>query len=187
MQPIPRPWPGGAWGFMAGAAFAVFALMEPARAEMAFSPERARLLCGGAAPEPLKGHGNAVLVPALTDAQLRDCRVEIEFSVRDTALAENAAASGYVELMGLRLARAAFPARLAVNAAGISLATRSGGGLTLTFAAETLFGGDRRRGAALILAWRAGEGAEARAVLSPTLLIERAEPPTHLRAKRNGD
>jgi hypothetical protein len=87
--------------------------------------------------------------------------------------------------MGLHLARAAFPSRLAVNAAGISLAARPGG-LTLTFAAEMLFGGDRQRGAALILAWRTGEGAEARAVLSPTLLIERGAPPTHLRAKRQG-
>ena len=177
----------GALVLMAGAGLALLALMEQARAEIAFNPERVRLLCAGAAPEPLKGYGNAVQVPALTDAQLGDCRVEIEFSVREAALAEQAATSGYLELMGLRLAHAAYPTRLAVNGDGISLTPRPGGGLTLTLAAKTLFAGNRQRGVALILAWRSDEGAESRAVLSPTLLIERAEPPTQLRAKRHGD
>src|SRR5581483_2297855 len=178
MQPSTNSWLTRALARVAGVVLAASALVQTARAEIAFTPERARLLCAGAAPEALKGHGNAVMVPALGDAQLRDCRVEIEFAVPDTALAEQAPASAYVELMGLRLARAAFPSRLAVNAAGISLVARPGG-LTLAFAAETLFGGDRRRGAALILALRAGDGG--RVVLSPTMLIERGEAPTQLR------
>lgn len=189
MQPIPKwaLWLGGALAWVAGVAFALFAFAAPVRAELAFTPEHVRLVCAGGAPKTLKGQGNAVLVPALTEGQSHDCRVEIDFTVTDAALAERAAASGYVELMGLRLARGAFPQRLAVNREGIALAPRPGGGLTLTFAFATLFGGERSRGAALILAWRTGEDAEARAYLSPTLLLERAEPPSALRAKRAGD
>ncbi|HEY7609861.1 MAG TPA: hypothetical protein VIF14_11570 [Alphaproteobacteria bacterium] len=189
MQPIPKwaLWLGAALAWVAGVAFALFAFAAPARSELAFTPERARLVCAGVAPKTLKGHGNGVTVPAPIEGQSRDCRVEIDFSVTDTALAARAAASGYVELMGLRLARGAFPQRFAVNREGIALAPRPEGGLTLTFAFDTLFGGERSRGAALILAWRTDAGAEARAYLSPTLLLERAEPPSLLRAKRAGD
>jgi len=154
MQPIPKwaSWLGGALAWVAGVTIALFALSAPARAEVAFTPERARLACPGALSEALPARGNALTVPAQGDAQLRTCRIEIDFSVRDAALAGRAAASGYVELMGLRLARAAFPARLPVNRDGIALAQHPGGGLTLTLSLDTLFGGDRQRGAALILA-----------------------------------
>ncbi len=165
---------------------ALFALAAPARSEMAFAPERGRLVCAGAAPEALKGYGNALSLPAPSAAQMRACRVEIDFSARDPALAERAAASGYVELVGLKRVRAAFPERLPVNRAGIALATRPGGGLTLSIALETLLGGDRQRGAALILAFRS-DGAEPHTYLSPTLLIERTEAPALLRAKRTGN
>jgi hypothetical protein len=74
-----------------------------------------------------------------------------------------------------------------VNRDGIALAARPGGGLVLTLAVDTLFSGDRARGTALILAWRTGEGETARAYLSRTLLIERAESPALLRAKRTGN
>jgi hypothetical protein len=47
----------------------------------------------------------------------------------------------------------------------------------LSMPLETLFGADRRHGAALILAARTGEGAEAESHISPTLIIERREPP----------
>jgi hypothetical protein len=174
-----------AW--VAGVAFALFAFAAPARAELAFTPEGVRLACAGVAPKTLKGQGNAVLVPALTEGESHDCRIEIDFSVTDAALAGRAAASGYVELMGLRLARGAYPQRYAVNREGIALAPRPEGGLTLAFAFATLFGGERSRGVALILAWRTGEEAEARAYLSPTLLLERADPPRLLRAKRAAD
>jgi hypothetical protein len=174
-----------AW--VAGAAFALFAFAAPVRAELAFTPERVRLACAGAAPTTLKGQGNAVLVPALTEGRSRDCRIEIDFSVTDAALTERAAAAGYIELMGLHLARGAFPQRFAVNREGIALTPHPEGGLTLALAFATLFGGERGRGAALILAWRTGEDAEARAYLSPTLLLERAQPPSLLRAKRAGD
>ena len=187
MQPIPRGalWLGGALAWVAGVSFALFAFAAPARSEMAFTPEQARLACAGAAPETLKAHGNAVSLPIPSVAQLRDCRLEIDFSLREPALAERAIASAYVELMGLKLHRAAFPQRLAVNREGIDLAARPGGGLTLSIGLETLFGGDRQRGAALILAWRTGDGTEARSYLSTTLLIQRAEMPTLLRAKRS--
>lgn len=178
-------WLGGALAWVAGVTFALFAFAAPARSEVAFTPERARLACPGKTPEALKGQGNAVLVPGASE--LRGCKVEIEFGVSDAALAERVAASGYVELVGLRRVRAAFPARLPVNRDGIALAPRAGGGLTLTLAVETLFAGDRARGAALILAWRTGEGESARAYLSTTLLIERAEAPALLRAKRAGN
>ncbi len=176
MQPIPKwaLWLGGALAWVAGVTFALFALSAPARSEMAFAPERARLVCAGAQPETMKAHGNAMLVPAPSAAHPRDCRVEIDFSARDAALAERAAAAGYVELVGLKLARAAFPQRLAANGEGITLTKRPDGGLMLALALETLFAGDRGRGAALILAWRSGEGDDARTHLSSTLLLERA-------------
>ncbi len=187
MQAIPKwaLWLGAALAWVAGVTFALFAFAAPARAEVAFTPERARLSCPGKPPEALKGQGNAVYVPGASE--LRGCKVEIEFAVRDAALAERAAASGYVELVGLKLVRAAFPARLPVNRDGIALSARPGGGLTLTLAVETLFAGDRARGTALILAWRTGDGETARAYLSPTLLIERAEAPALLRAKGAGN
>jgi hypothetical protein len=189
MQPIPKWafWRGGALAWLAGVAFAMSALATPARAELAFTPERVRLACAGDAPKILKSQGNAVFVPALTEGQSHDCRVEIDFSVTDTALAERAAATGYVELMGLHLARGAFPRRFTVNRDGIALAPRREGGITLAFAFNTLFGGERSRGTALILAWRTGEDVEARAYLSPTLLLERGAPPSLLRAKRAVD
>lgn len=182
MQPVPKwaLWLGAAAAWVAGVAFALFALAAPARAELAFVPERARLACAGAAAATLAGHGNVVLVPAGSEAQLRGCRIEIDFTVGDPALAARAVASGYVELLGLGLARAAFPARFAVNRDGIALAPRRGGGLTLTLAAATLFAGERSHGAALILGWRTGEDAAAQAFISATLLIER----TDRRAKR---
>jgi hypothetical protein len=186
MQAIPKwaLWLGAALAWVAGVSFALFAFAAPARSEVAFAPERAQLACPGKAPEALKGQGNAVAVPGKSAAELRGCRIEIEFAVRDAALAERVSASGYVELVGLKRVRAAFPTRLPVNADGISLAARPGGGLTLTVAIETLFAGDRARGTALILAWRTGEGEDGRAYLSPTILIERAEAPALLRAKR---
>ena len=183
-KPIRALWRGGALAWMAGVAIAVSALAAPARAELAFTPERVRLVCAGDAPKMLKSQGNAVFVPELTEGQSHDCRVEIDFSVTDAALAERAAASGYVELMGLHLARGAFPRRFTVNRDGIALAPRAEGGVTLAFAFNTLFGGERSRGTAVILAWRTGEDAEARAYLSPTLLLERGAPPSLLRAKR---
>jgi hypothetical protein len=185
MQPIPKwaLWLGAALAWVAGVGFALFATAAPSRAELAFAPERVRLACAGVASETLSGHGNEVFVPPLDEARLRACRIEIDFAVRDAALAGRAAASGYVELLGLGLARAAFPARFAVNGEGIALAPRPGGGLTLTIAAATLFAGERGHGAALILAWRSDEGADAQAFISPTLLIERA----HRRAKRMGN
>lgn len=187
MQAIPKwaLWLGGALAWVAGVTFALFAFATPARSEVAFTPERARLACPGKAPEALKGQGNIVLVPGT--GELRGCKIEIEFAVSDAALAERAAASGYVELVGLKRVRAVFPARLAVNRDGIALAARPGGKLTLTLAIETLFAGDRARGTALILAWRTGEGEAARAYLSRTLLIERTESPALLRAKRTGN
>jgi hypothetical protein len=183
MQAVPKwaLWLGGALAWVAGVTFALFAFAAPARSEVAFTPERARLVCPGKAPEALKSQGNAVLVPGASE--LRGCKVEIEFAVSDAAVAERAAASGYVELVGLRRVRAAFPARLPVNRDGIALAPRAGGGLTLTLAVETLFADDRTRGTALILAWRTGEGESARAFLSHTLLIERSDSAL-LRAKR---
>lgn len=189
MQAIPKWafWLGGALAWVAGVSFALFALAAPARSEIAFAPERARLACAGSAPEALKSQGNALYLPAQGGAPKRGCHVEIDFSLRDPALAERAPASAYVELMGMKLARAAFPERLAVNRDGIRLTARPGGGLTLSVALETLFGGDRGRGTALILAWRTGEGAEAQTYLSPTLLIERVEPLALLRAKRTGN
>lgn len=175
---------GGALAWLAGAGLALFASAAPARAEVAFTPERVALACPDAAAETLKGQGNAVLVPGKTAEQLKGCRVVIEFALQDPALAERAAAEGHVELVGLKRAKASFPVRLPVNRDGITLAKRPGGGLTLTLTAETLFAGDRARGTALILAWRTGEGEAARAYLSPTLLIERADVPALLRAKR---
>ena len=187
MQAIPKwaLWLGGALAWVAGVTFALFAFAAPARSEVAFTPERARLACPGKAPEALKDQGNTVLVPG--SSEIRGCKIEIEFAVSDAALAERVAAAGYVELVGLKLARAAFPARLPVNRDGIALAPRPGGGLVLTLAVDKLFSGDRARGTALILAWRTGEGEAARAYLSRTLLIERAESPAFLRAKRTGN
>jgi len=187
MQPIPKwaLWLGGALVWVAGVSLALFALAGPARAELAFAPEAARLVCAGAAPEALKARGNTLPLPV--QAQRRGCRVEIDFAVADAAVAARAAGSARVELVGLKRARATFPERLAVNRAGIGLAARPGGGLTLSIALETLLGGERGQGAALILAWRSGEGAEARSYLSPTLIIERVEPSTLLRAKRTGN
>ena len=189
MQPIPKwaLWLGGALVWVAGVSLALFALAAPVRAEMAFTPERARLACAGAATETLKGRGNALYLPAPGGAQMRGCRIEIDFSVSEAGLATRAAASANVELVGLKRVRAAFPERLAVNRADIALAARADGGLTLSIALETLFGADRQRGVALILAWRSGEGAEARSYLSPTLIIERTEAPALLRAKRTGN
>lgn len=186
MQPIPKwaLWLGGALVWVAGVSLALFALAGPARAELAFAPESARLICAGLAPEALKARGNTLPLPAPKDA--RGCRVEIDFAVADAALAAPVAASAQVELVGVKRVRAAFPERLPVNRAGIGLAARPGGGLTLSIALETLFAGERARGAALILAWRSGEGAEARSHLSPTLIIERVEPSALLRAKRTG-
>jgi hypothetical protein len=187
MQPIPKwaLWLGGALVWVAGVAMALFALAAPARAELAFTPERARLACAGAPPEALKGQGNTLHLPA--PAQMRGCRVEIDFVVADATLAARAAASAQVELVGLKRVRAAFPERLAQNGTEIALAARPDGGLTLSVGLETLFGADRERGTALILAWRTGEGAEARSYLSPTLIIERVESPTLIRAKRTGN
>jgi len=184
MQPMAKwaLWLGGALVWVAGVAFALFALAAPSRAEMAFSPEQARLVCAGVQPETLKRHGNSVSVPASTE-RLRDCRVEIDFAVRHAAAAERAAEASYVELMGLKLARAAFPQRLAANGAGLALKPRAEGGLTLSVPFDVLFGGDRKRGAALILAWRSGDGGEAEAYLSPTLILERADAPAQLRAR----
>jgi len=174
-QPIPKwtIWLAGALAWVAGVSFALFALAATARAELAFVPERARLACPGAAPVTLAARGNTSIVPAMSDLQLRGCRIEIDFAVRDAALAERAAGQAYVELLGLGLTRAAFPARYPVNRDGIALAPRPGG-LTLVLAAETLFAGERRNGTLLILGWRSGDGADAQAFISSTLLIERA-------------
>jgi len=172
---------------VAGVSLALFALAAPARAEMAFAPERARLACAGAAPEMLKGRGNALYLPAPGGARTQGCRIEIDFSVSEPGLATRAAASAIVELVGLKRVRAVFPERLAVNRRDIALAAGPDGGLTLSIALETLFGADRQRGVALILAWRSGEGAEAKSYLSPTLIIERTEAPALLRAKRTGN
>lgn len=187
-QPIPKwaLWLGGALVWVTGVALALFALAAPARAELAFAPERARLACAGAPPAALKGVGNTLQLAPPAGAQIRDCRIEIDFAVTDAALAARAAASAQVELVGLKHVRAAFPERLAANGPGLALAARPGGGLMLSLALETLFGADRQRGAALILAWRAGDGAEARSYLSPTLIIERVDASALLRAKRTG-
>lgn len=186
MQPIPKwaLWLGGALVWVAGVSLALFALAGPARAELAFAPEAARLVCAGAAPEALKARGNTLPLAVPAESRRRGCRIEIDFAVADAALAARAATSAQVELVGLKRVHAAFPERLSVRGAGIRLATRPGGGLTLSVALETLLGGDRRRGAALILVWRSGEGAEARSFLSPTLMIERVEPAAPLRTKR---
>ena len=174
-NPIPKWtfWPAGAPAWVAGVSFALFAFAATARAELAFVPERARLACPGAAPVMLAARGNTAIVPAASEAQLRGCRIEIDFAVRDAALAERAAAQAYVELLGLGLTRAAFPSRHPVNRDGIALAPRPGG-LTLAIAADTLFAGERRNGTLLILGWRSGEGADAQSFISSTLLIERA-------------
>ena len=189
MQPIPKwaLWLGGALVWVAGVSLALFALAAPARAEMAFTPERARLVCAGSAPETLTGRGNTLYLPAPNGAQALGCRIEIDFSLSEPGLAARAAASAAIELVGLKRVRAAFPERLAVNRRDIALTARPGGGLTLAVALETLLGADRQRGAALILAWRTGEGAEAKSYLSPTLIIERTEAPALLRAKRTGN
>lgn len=183
MQPIPKwaLWLGGALVWVAGVGLALFALAAPARADVAFVPEAARLACAGAAPAALKRHGNALYLPAA--APLAGCRIEIEFAAADPALAARAAAAGVVELVGLKLVRAAFPDRLPVNAGGIALARRPGG-VTLSIPLETLFGANRQRGAALILAARTGEGDAAESHISPTLIIERADPPPVQKAKR---
>lgn len=188
MQPVPKwaLWLGGALVWVAGVSLALFALAASARAEVAFVPEAARLVCADAMPASLQGRGNTLSLPAPGEAQRRGCRVEIDFAVADAALAARAAASARVELVGLKRVRAAFPERLAVNRAGVGLAARPGG-LTLSIALETLLDGDRGHGAALILAWRSGTGAEARSYLSPTLIIERVEPAALLRAKRTGN
>jgi hypothetical protein len=174
---------GEALAWMAGLGFTLFAVVAPARAEIAFTPERATLACPDAPAEALKGQGNALLVPGKTAEQLKGCAIVIQFAVRDPALAERAAAEGQVELVGLKRVKPSFPVRLPVNRDGVTLAALPGGGLTLSLAAETIFAGDRARGAALILAWRTGDGDAARAYLSPTLLIERADSAL-LRAKR---
>ena len=186
MQPIPKwaLWLGGALVWVAGVSLALFALAGPARAELAFVPEAARLACAGAVPKVLAARGNKLPLPVR--AQQHGCRLEIDFAVADAAVAARAAASAQVELVGLKRVRAAFPERLTVNRAGIALAARAGGGLTLSIALETLLGGERTHGAALILAWRSSEGAEARSYLSPTLIIERVEPSALLKAKRTG-
>lgn len=186
MQPIPKWafWLGGALAWVAGVSLALFALAAPARAEMSFSPEAARLACDGAAPVALKRQGNALRLPAGAPAQA--CRIEIDFAAPDSAMAARAAAAGVVELVGLKLVRAAFPERLPVNRGGVALAARPDG-LTLSIALETLLGADRRHGAALILAARTGEGAEAQSHISPTLIIERGEAPPLQRAKRTPD
>jgi hypothetical protein len=178
MQPIPKwaLWLGGALVWVAGVGLALFALAAPARAEIAFVPENARLACPGAAPSVLETRGNALYLPASAGAAKRGCRIEIDFAVQDAALSARAAAAGVVDLVGLKLVRAAFPERLRVNSAGVALAARPGG-LMLSMPLETLFGADRRHGAALILAARTGEGAEAESHISPTLIIERREPP----------
>lgn len=175
MQPIPKwaLWLGGALVWVAGVGLALFALAAPARAGLAFAPEAARLACDGAAPAALKRHGNALLLPAA--APVQGCRIEIDFAAADPALAARAAEAGVVELVGLKLVRAAFPDRLPVNSAGIALARRAGG-VTLSIPLETLLGANRRRGAALILAARTGEGTDAESHISPTLIIERADP-----------
>lgn len=187
MQPIPKwaLWLGGALVWVAGLGLALFALAVPARAELAFTPERARLACAGAPPEAVKGQGNTLYLPA--PGQTRGCRIEIDFAVADPALAARAAASAHVELVGLKRVRAAFPERLAQNGTAIALAAGPGGKLTLSVAVETLFGADRERGAALILAWRTGGDAEARSYLSPALIIERVEAPWLSRARRAGN
>jgi hypothetical protein len=178
MQPIPKwaLWLGGALVWVAGVGLALFALAGPARAEIAFVPGGARLACPGAAPRALEARGNALYLPATAEALARGCRVEIDFAVKNPAHSARAAAAGVVELVGLKLVRAAFPERLRVNSAGVVLAARPGG-LVLSIALETLFGGDRQHGAALILAARTGEGPEAQSHISSTLIIERAEPP----------
>ncbi len=186
MQPIPKwaLWLGGALAWVAGVGLALFALAAPSRAEMSFVPEAARLACAGAAPVALARQGNALRLPSVAAAEA--CRVEVDFAASDSALAARAAAAGVVELVGLKLVRAAFPERLPVNRGGIALAPRPGG-LTLSIALETLLGADRRHGAALILAARSGEGAEAQSHISPTLIIERGEAPPLQRAKRTPD
>jgi hypothetical protein len=185
MQPIPKWafWLGGALAWVAGVTFALFAFAAPARAEVAFTPEHAALACPGRPPEALKGQGNAVFVPAKNAASLQGCTIEIRFAAPDAALAARAASAGHVELVALKRRRASFPVRLPVNREGITLAS-AGGTLTLSLSVETLFADDRARGAALILAWRTGEGEQARAYLSPTLIIERGDEPALLRAKR---
>ena len=189
MQPIPKwvLWLGGALVWVAGVSLALFALAAPARAEMAFLPEGARLVCTGAAPVALKARGNTLYLPAPGGAQMQGCRIEIDFAVNEPGPAAHAGASAIVELVGLKRVRAAFPERLAVNRAGVGLAPRPGGGLMLSIVLETLLGADRQRGTALILAWRSGEGAEAKSYLSPTLIIERTAPSAQLRAKRSGN
>jgi len=179
LKPIPKwtIWLAGALAWVAGVSIALFALAATARAELAFVPEHARLACPGVAPVTLAARGNTAIVPAASDAQLRGCRIEIDFAVRDAArgaaLAERAAGQAYVELLGLGLTRAAFPARYPVNRDGIALAPRPGG-LILSLAAETLFAGERRNGTLVILGWRSGDGADAQAFVSSTLLVERA-------------
>jgi hypothetical protein len=189
MQTFPKwaLWLGGALAWVAGVSLALFALAAPARSEIAFTPEGARLVCAGTAPESLKGQGNALHLPAPTAAQMSACRVEFDFALRDPSLATRVVASAYVELVGLKRVRAAFPERLAVNGPGLALTARPGGGLTLAVALETLLGGDRQRGAALILALRDGDGEAAQTYWSPTLLIERTDSPALLRAKRTGN
>lgn len=186
MQAIPKwaLWLGGALAWVAGVGLALFALAAPARAEMAFVPEAARLVCDGAAPSALRRQGNALRLPAAATAQ--GCRIEIGFTARDSAVAAHAATAGVVEFVGLKRVRAAFPERLPVNRGGIALAARPGG-LTLSIALETLLGADRRHGTALILAARIGEGAEAQSHISPTLIIERGDAPPLQRAKRTPD
>ncbi len=184
MQPIPKWifWLGGALVWVAGVGFALFALAAPARAELAFTFEAARVACAGAAPEKLRWHANTIYLP--TGAQRQSCRMEVDFAASEPALATRAAEAGVVEFVGLKLVRATYPERLAVNRDGIAVTSRPGG-LTLSIALETLFGANRQRGAALILSARTGDGDAAESHLSPTLIIERAEPPPALlRAKR---
>jgi hypothetical protein len=128
-------------------------------------------------------HTSRWLAPLPAAATARGCRIEIDFTARDSAVVAHAAAAGVVEFVGLKRVRAAFPERLPVTRGGIALAARPGG-LTLSIALEILLGADRRHGAALILAARTGEGAEAESHISPTLIIERGEAPPLQRAKR---
>ncbi len=174
---------GGALVLAAGVGFTLLAPAAPARAEIAFTLEAARVACASATAETLRRHGNTIYLPTSAQ-QMQDCRLEIDFGASAPALAARAAEAGVVEFVGLKLVRASYPDRLAVNRGGIAIAARPGG-LTLSIALETLYGANRQRGAALSLSTRTGEGENAESHISPTLIIERAEPPPALlRTKR---